>query len=124
MDIQKELEPEIPQTTTGAFVTSFLSGAFSGMLSAFLTTPIDLVKTRVQTCTPDPNHPTANAATQCPTAREIARIIYKEEGFKGFMRGWLPRAVKVIQFVMLCVMVVSCCLLFLLRAFCCVGFVA
>eukprot|EP00026_Physarum_polycephalum_P008717 Phypoly_transcript_08815.p1 GENE.Phypoly_transcript_08815~~Phypoly_transcript_08815.p1 ORF type:complete len:315 (+),score=45.45 Phypoly_transcript_08815:179-1123(+) len=90
--VKGELKNKIPQTTYGAFVTSFLSGCFSGMLSAVLTTPIDLVKTRVQT------HVPANkkcVAKPPPTARDIVMLIYKEEGVKGFMRGWVPRASKV-----------------------------
>lgn len=126
--VKGKLKPEMPQTTTGGFITSFVAGASSGMLSAFLTTPIDLVKTRLQTGAVDPKIGTCPQPTQIKslpkqanfydcieqvttvakkgncecgverppmTATEIARLIYAEEGFKGFMRGWLPRAVKV-----------------------------
>lgn len=119
--LKARLKNEIPQHKSGAFITSFVCGCMSGMLSAFLTTPIDLVKTRLQTRTHDPNHDFAkklaskmakaggrphgmvtsssvaatSSAAQKVTAREIARIIYREEGVKGFMKGWLPRAAKV-----------------------------
>lgn len=86
-----QIKPAMPQTTTGSFLTSFFSGAFSGMLSAILTTPIDLVKTRVQTG----GDSKSIGPKRKPTARDIVRIIYREEGMKGFMRGWVPRASKV-----------------------------
>jgi solute carrier family 25 protein 39/40 len=93
--IKSEVRSDLPQTTYGAFVTSFFSGAMSGMLSAILTTPIDLVKTRVQTGLHLPKSGKCQVAKPPPTARNIVMLIYKEEGFKGFMRGWVPRAVKV-----------------------------
>jgi hypothetical protein len=85
----------MPPTTYGAFITSFMSGAFSGMLSAVVTTPIDLVKTRVQTSLHMPSSNKKYVAKKPPTARDIVMLIYKEEGLKGFMRGWVPRASKV-----------------------------
>lgn len=91
------IKSELPQTTYGMFATSFASGAFAGMLSAVLTTPIDLVKTRVQTSlyVNLPASKKCHVAKPPATARDIVHLIYKEEGLKGFMRGWVPRASKV-----------------------------
>jgi len=93
--VKLKLKPELPQTTAGAFITSFLSGAFSGMFSAILTTPIDLIKTRVQTNLHLPNAKQKGVSKTPPTARDIMMLIYKEEGLKGFMRGWVPRIARV-----------------------------
>jgi len=78
------LKHQFPSTKTGNFLASFAGGCASGMISALVTTPIDLIKTRLQT-----------SAGKAITAREIAWSIYANEGPSGFMRGWLPRAAKV-----------------------------
>lgn len=93
--LKGQLKSEMPQTTSGAFLTSFFAGCISGMLSAVLTTPIDLVKTRVQTGSSLALGRGCAVDKKPPTAREIVRLIYTQEGAKGLMRGWIPRAYKV-----------------------------
>lgn len=71
-------------------VYSFLSGAISGITAAVLTNPLDVIKSKIQSN----GFEVATAAQQ----RKIlfnAKSLYREDGLRAFMRGWLPRAVKI-----------------------------
>lgn len=73
---------------------SFLAGAFSGAISAFVTTPFDVGKTRQQTVMHDP---TARLK-DLPENRSMPRFllhIYQNEGATGLFRGWAARCLKV-----------------------------
>src|SRR5688572_26844568 len=74
------------------FLVHFTAGAISGMVSAIITTPIDVIKTRMQT---NVKLDTNNTSHTSKTAGEIFRTIIKEEGWSGLTRGMLPRTVKV-----------------------------
>jgi len=71
------------------FLVHFVSGAISGMVSAIITTPIDVIKTNAQVSTK------LESSNKKPTAIEIGRYIVKQEGWRGLTRGMFPRAVKV-----------------------------
>ena len=69
------------------FVDSFISGAVSGSVAAFLTTPFDVGKTRRQVSAGDPRG-----------SGSMARVLYniwRTEGVSGLWRGCTPRMLKV-----------------------------
>ncbi|KAF3480370.1 transcription factor RfeD [Arthroderma uncinatum] len=66
------------------FVESFTAGAVSGALSALVTTPFDVGKTRQQV--------SAGASSSIP--RFLLKIV-QDEGIAGLFRGWAARCLKV-----------------------------
>lgn len=64
-------------------LTHIISGSVSGGTAAFLTTPIDVVKTTLQTRNLL-EHPLRGMA-------DAASLIHREHGLKGFFRGAVPR---------------------------------
>lgn len=69
------------------FLEELVMGGVAGGLSAYITTPMDVMKTRLQ--------------VQGTTVRykgwmDALRTIWKEEGISGFLRGWAPRVAWVI----------------------------
>ncbi|GAB2224381.1 hypothetical protein Drorol1_Dr00005137 [Drosera rotundifolia] len=74
----KQLEP----------VESVCCGALAGAISASLTTPLDVVKTRLMTQGVD-----KAAAVMYGGVIEMVKFILKEEGWVGFTRGMGPRVV-------------------------------
>lgn len=88
------------------FVDSFLAGAGSGAVSAFVTTPFDVGKTRQQVYRhsgdDSPSAASARAAAKAgklvPEELSMPRFllhILKEEGLGGLFKGWAPRCLKV-----------------------------
>lgn len=57
-----------------------VSGALAGAFTGFLTTPIDVVKTKIMS-----DHRKSQSFFKC------AMIIYNSEGLVGLWRGWKPR---------------------------------
>ncbi|KAL8715945.1 MAG: hypothetical protein Q9220_000612 [cf. Caloplaca sp. 1 TL-2023] len=81
---------------TTTFVDSFLAGAVSGAVAAFVTTPFDVGKTRQQVL--DKKAPSAEKGYLRPEERSMPRFLYhiwKEEGTSGLFRGWAARCLKV-----------------------------
>ena len=73
---------------------SFLAGASSGAISAFVTTPFDVGKTRQQTVLHDPKA----QMKELPENRTMPRFlwhIYCTEGVGGLFKGWAARCLKV-----------------------------
>jgi solute carrier family 25 protein 44 len=64
------------------------SGVCAGMSSGFLTTPLDVVKTRLQVLSGQPGGEKNNLSSTVST-------IYREHGALGFLRGVRPRMVSV-----------------------------
>ncbi|KAI4387954.1 hypothetical protein MLD38_000336 [Melastoma candidum] len=73
-------------------IQSVCCGALAGAISATLTTPLDVVKTRLMT---QVHGDTVNqvAAVMYTGVRSTVKQILKEEGLVGFTRGWGPRVV-------------------------------
>ncbi|KAL9232554.1 hypothetical protein vseg_007654 [Gypsophila vaccaria] len=62
------------------------AGAAAGALAAFITTPLDVVKTQLQ----------CQGVCGCDrftsgSIRHVIKTIVKKDGYKGLLRGWVPR---------------------------------
>lgn len=79
-------------------VTHCLAGAVAGGFAAGLTTPMDVIKTMLQTrgTATDPELRTVNGfMAGC-------RLLYRREGFRGFFKGVGPRMVTTMPSTALC----------------------
>lgn len=93
------------ETHATTFVDSFIAGAGSGAVAAFVTTPFDVGKTRQQVyrhAGDDGVAPAQKAGMKPgavpPEERSMPRFLYhifKEEGGRGLFKGWVPRCLKV-----------------------------
>lgn len=72
-----------PPSTPTVMLVQALGGTAAGGVAAFVTTPLDTVKTRLQVL----ESKAGERATVASTAREL----FKEEGVRGFYRGLGPR---------------------------------
>ncbi|KAJ6261100.1 hypothetical protein Dda_3765 [Drechslerella dactyloides] len=81
------------------FTDSFIAGATSGAVAAFVTTPFDVGKTRRQVWRAA--HDTAGEASTTATMTsegsmpKVLKEIYQREGTAGLFRGCIPRMLKV-----------------------------
>ena len=76
-----------------------------GVTAAFFTTPLDVIKTRMQLTVNEKGAESSSAAPWHPvllvsgkgrvTSLHVCRQIWMEHGPAGFMRGLLPRAANV-----------------------------
>lgn len=64
-----------------------MSGAIAGMPSAYLTTPCDVIKTRLQV-------EARKGETRYQGLRHCAATIYREEGFRAFFKGGPARVLR------------------------------
>ncbi|KAI9724785.1 MAG: hypothetical protein M1812_000061 [Candelaria pacifica] len=63
------------------------AGAIAGMPAAYLTTPFDVIKTRLQV-------EARKGETKYTSLRHCARTVYAEEGFKAFFKGGPARILR------------------------------
>lgn len=73
-------------------LVNFMSGILAGSITAFVTLPLDVVKTRKQVSTRRDLY--VDQGAQKSTAN-ILQQIYYTEGIKGLFRGYQPRIAKV-----------------------------
>jgi solute carrier family 25 iron transporter 28/37 len=79
-------------------LTHCTAGAVAGGFAAALTTPMDVVKTMLQT---------RGTATDAELRKvngfmEGSRLLYRREGFKGFFKGVRPRVVTTMPSTAIC----------------------
>ncbi|KAK1921421.1 mitochondrial carrier domain-containing protein [Papiliotrema laurentii] len=83
-----------PLPPLSPIATSFISGALSGTLSALVTQPFDVLKTRRQVFTPSPECSPAALAHRASTL-PLALHVIKTEGWGALFAGTVPRCGKV-----------------------------
>ncbi|KAI1330135.1 mitochondrial carrier domain-containing protein [Xylariaceae sp. FL0255] len=77
--LKKDMFGESPTHKLGV-LQLLTAGAIAGMPAAYLTTPCDVIKTRLQV-------EARKGDTQYTGLRHAAQTIYKEEGFRAFFKG-------------------------------------
>ena len=88
MNPQKEYDP----------ISHCMAGGLAGAFAAGITTPLDVIKTLLQT----------RGLSQQAEIRNVrgifnaAAIIKKEFGWRGFMRGWRPRIITTMPSTAIC----------------------
>ena len=75
------------QTKKLGIVQLLTAGAIAGMPAAYLTTPCDVIKTRLQV-------EARKGETKYTSLRQCARSVYKEEGFRAFFKGGPARVLR------------------------------
>ncbi|RVD88726.1 uncharacterized protein DFL_002901 [Arthrobotrys flagrans] len=82
------------------FIDSFVSGATSGAVAAFVTTPFDVGKTRRQVWRASSDAAASGSTATATMSSEgsmpkVLAEIYGHEGLRGLFRGCIPRMLKV-----------------------------
>lgn len=84
--LKRDVFGESPQKRLGV-LQLLTAGAIAGMPAAYLTTPCDVIKTRLQVEARKGDQ-VYNGLVDC------AKKVYKEEGFKAFFKGGLARILR------------------------------
>ena len=100
-----EKRPAVSGSPSHTFVDSFVAGAVSGAVAAFVTTPFDVGKTRQQVfhhagdeLEASTTQAASKAGQKLPEQLNMPRFlahIFREEGISGLFRGWTARCMKV-----------------------------
>lgn len=83
---------------TETLVDSFVAGAGSGAVAAFVTTPFDVGKTRQQVLQHTKEEVGSAIRTIRPEEKSMPRFllhIFREQGVSGLFKGWTARCLKV-----------------------------
>ncbi|CAA9962031.1 hypothetical protein CFE70_005430 [Pyrenophora teres f. teres 0-1] len=89
-------------------VDSFIAGATSGAVAAFVTTPFDVGKTRQQVARHMGETAKDIAQSTRPEDQSMPRFlmhIYREQGMPGLFKGWAARCLKIAP---ACAIMISC----------------
>ncbi|KAL8828475.1 MAG: hypothetical protein Q9191_002570 [Dirinaria sp. TL-2023a] len=84
--LKRDLFGEGPNKKLG-IVQLLTAGAIAGMPAAYLTTPCDVIKTRLQV-------EARKGETKYTSLRHCASTVYREEGFKAFFKGGPARILR------------------------------
>ena len=84
--LKRDLFGEGPNKKLGV-VQLLTAGAIAGMPAAYLTTPCDVIKTRLQV-------EARKGDTKYTSLRHCASTVYKEEGFRAFFKGGPARVLR------------------------------
>jgi len=85
-----KLDERTGSTSASSACCYFASAGVSGILATLVTQPLDVVKTRLQTQIVDTSSH-GDVVVRYKGLRSAVRIIYADEGPRGFFRGTLPR---------------------------------
>ncbi|KAF2630029.1 mitochondrial carrier [Macroventuria anomochaeta] len=106
--IQRRSRSRSRENTKDTIIDSFLAGAASGGVAAFVTTPFDVGKTRQQIVRHAGKAAKDAADTIRPEDQSMPRFlmhIYKEQGMSGLFKGWAARSLKIAP---ACAIMISC----------------
>ena len=84
--LKRDLFGEGPNKKLGV-VQLLTAGAIAGMPAAYLTTPCDVIKTRLQV-------EARKGETKYTSLRHCARTVFAEEGFRAFFKGGPARILR------------------------------
>lgn len=70
---------------TRVVLANLAAGTSSGCVASFMTTPFDVIKTKMQVVTP---------GSSGSTMLDVMRTLFRAEGFSGFFAGWAPRVAR------------------------------
>ncbi|KAI4229919.1 MAG: hypothetical protein L6R36_000428 [Xanthoria steineri] len=84
--LKRDLFGESPSKKLG-IVQLLTAGAIAGMPAAYLTTPCDVIKTRLQV-------EARKGETKYTSLRHCASTVYREEGFRAFFKGGPARVLR------------------------------
>ena len=84
--LKRDYFGEGPQKKLGIFQL-LAAGAIAGIPAAYLTTPCDVIKTRLQV-------EARKGETQYRTLRHCAQTIFQQEGFRAFFKGGPARILR------------------------------
>ncbi|EAL69449.1 mitochondrial substrate carrier family protein [Dictyostelium discoideum AX4] len=99
--MKSQIDPNFSRNSKSPFFINFIAGATSGTLAAVLTTPIDVIKTRIQMSAQQTLSPSLTPQQQLDFIKKNNSSIYhlkqilSQEGWKGLTKGLVPRVAKV-----------------------------
>jgi len=106
--IQRRSRSRSRENRKDTIIDSFIAGAASGAVAAFVTTPFDVGKTRQQVFQHmDETAKSASKATR-PEEQAMPKFlahIYREQGASGLFKGWAARCLKIAP---ACAIMISC----------------
>jgi solute carrier family 25 protein 39/40 len=106
--IQRRSRSRDRENRQDTLVDSFVAGAASGAVAAFVTTPFDVGKTRQQVYQHGGNAGKNVANALRPEEQSMPRFlahIYREQGASGLFKGWTARCLKIAP---ACAIMISC----------------
>jgi solute carrier family 25 protein 39/40 len=106
--IQRRSRSRSRENPKDTIIDSFIAGAASGGVAAFVTTPFDVGKTRQQVVRHAGAATKAAVQTIRPEDQSMPRFlmhIYQEQGMAGLFKGWAARSLKIAP---ACAIMISC----------------
>ncbi len=106
--VQRRSRSRSQENRRDTLVDSFVAGAASGAVAAFVTTPFDVGKTRQQVVRHMGDAAKVAGQLARPEEQTMPRFlmhIYREQGVPGLFRGWAARCLKIAP---ACAIMISC----------------
>ncbi|KAF1938957.1 mitochondrial carrier [Clathrospora elynae] len=106
--VQRRSRSKSQENHRDTLVDSFIAGAASGAVAAFVTTPFDVGKTRQQVVRHVGETAKEISSSTRPEDQAMPRFlmhIYREQGMSGLFKGWAARCLKIAP---ACAIMISC----------------